>query len=183
MDEAFYAGGLHFSCGRCSYCCRGEPGFVFLAPADLRGLLARLRLDFKTFFKDYCTLVDAGNGMALCLRDVKRRAGSGGTGFSYDCVFWGEDGCEVYEDRPVQCSTYPFWSSILESEEAWREESRWCPGVGKGELRSRSHIDACISARREAGTILLAYGVDPESADENTLLGRSRLGPDAPDAV
>jgi Fe-S-cluster containining protein len=156
---------------------------VFLSEADLRRLLKRLRLDFKGFFKDYCILVDAGNGMALSLRDVRRRSGPGGTGQSYDCVFWREGGCEVYEDRPLQCTTYPFWASIVDSEESWRDEAGSCPGIGAGELWSRTHIDSCISARREAGTLLLAYGVDPESADENTILGGSRLGPDAPDAV
>jgi uncharacterized protein len=182
MDEVFYADGLRFSCEQCSYCCRGEPGFIFLSPEDLRRLLRLLKLDFKRFFKDYCILIDTGNGMTLSLRDVKRKNGPGASGFTYDCVFWRQGGCEVYEDRPVQCSTYPFWASILESEDAWRDEARWCPGVNTGELRSRSHIEACMSARREAGTVVLAYGVDPECADEDTILGGSRLGPDAPDA-
>jgi Fe-S-cluster containining protein len=121
--------------------------------------------------------------MALSLRDIRHKAGLGAVRSSYDCVFWGEGGCGVYEDRPIQCSTYPFWPSIMESEAAWRDEARWCPGIGRGELRPRSHIEACLSARRAAGMILFAYGVDPESADENTFLGCSGLGPDAPDAV
>jgi hypothetical protein len=118
--------------------------------------------------------------MALSLRDVKRSGGRFGA--SYDCVFWGEGGCEVYENRPIQCSSYPFWASILESEEAWLEEARSCPGIGKGELRPRSHIEACMSARRVAGMFLLDYGVDPECADEDTILGGKGLGPDAFDA-
>jgi uncharacterized protein len=183
MDEAFYAEGLRFSCARCSYCCRGEPGYIFLSPGDLRRLLRRFSLDFKSFFRDYCTLVDTGGGMALSLRDVERARGQGGAGVSWDCVFWGGSGCEAYEDRPVQCSTYPFWSSILESEASWRDEARSCPGIGSGELRPRSHIEACLSARRMAGTIVLAYGVDPECSDEDTILGSSGLGSDAADAV
>jgi uncharacterized protein len=183
MDEAFYDAGLRFSCERCSYCCRGERGYIFLSPDDLRRLLHRFALDFKSFFRDYCTLVDAGSGMALSLRDVERGAGPAGPGLSYDCVFWGEGGCAVYEDRPVQCSTYPFWASIMESEASWRDEARSCPGIGAGELRSRSHIEECISARRRAGMVVLAYGVDPERADEDSILGGSGLGSDAPDAV
>lgn len=183
MGDTFYGDGLRFSCARCSYCCRGEPGFVFLSPADLLRLMRRTKLDFKSFFGKYCTLIDCGTGMALSLRDVRRKGAGEGAAPSYDCVFWGDEGCEVYEDRPVQCSTYPFWESILRSEESWREEARYCPGIGRGEPKPKPYIDACLAARREAGTFTIPYGVDPESADENTILGGEGLGPDAPDAV
>ena len=123
--------------------------------------------------------MDVGNGMALSLRDVRRATGRD---VSHDCVFWAEAGCQVYEDRPVQCSTYPFWASIMASEADWRDEARCCPGIGSGELRPRTHIEACLSARRDAGTVVLSYGVDPECVDENTILGGARLGPDSPDA-
>jgi Fe-S-cluster containining protein len=161
MAEPFYAKGLSFSCTRCSACCRGEPGFVFLTKEDLARLLRRLGLDFKRFFQEYCTLVDAGTGMALSLRENA----------AYDCILWGEKGCKVYEDRPVQCSTYPFWSSIIESRSSWRGEARSCPGIGAGELRSRAYIEERMLARRGAGTIVLSYGVDPECMDEDTILG------------
>jgi uncharacterized protein len=193
MGDAFYASGLRFSCTRCSLCCRGEPGYIFLSKDDLRALLRRLRLDFKTFYRKYCTLVDTGTGMALSLRDVVARdvvavdaprdKGSLGSKPTHDCVFWGSGGCEVYEDRPVQCSTYPFWASILDSKASWREEALSCPGIGSGELRSRSYIEERLLARRGAGTIVLAYGVDPECSDDDSILGSEGIGPDAPDAV
>jgi uncharacterized protein len=183
MSEAFYEAGLRFTCARCSYCCRGEQGFIFLSKDDLRRLLRRLSLDFKTFFREYCTLVDTGSGMALSLRDIARSAAQGGSRRVYECVLWGRGGCEVYEDRPVQCSTYPFWSSVVDSKASWRDEARSCPGIDAGELRSRSYIEERLIARRRAGTIILAYGVDPECADEDTILGSAGLGPDAPDAV
>jgi hypothetical protein len=40
-----------------------------------------------------------------------------------------------------------------------------------------------LLARRKAGTIVLAYGVDPEYSDENSILGSSGLGSDSSDAV
>lgn len=60
MEEPFYAGGLRFSCERCSGCCRGGPGYVFLSKDDLARLLSRFRLGFPDFYKRYCTLVDTG---------------------------------------------------------------------------------------------------------------------------
>jgi hypothetical protein len=165
MSEPFYARGVRFSCERCSACCRGEPGYVFLTKDDLRRLLARLGLEFKAFFRGYCALVDVGTGMALSLREVPRENGSN------DCVLWGAGGCEVYEERPIQCSTYPFWSSIMESRESWRREALSCPGIDSGETRSREYIEERLLERRGAGTIVLSYGVDPECSDEDTILG------------
>ena len=40
------------------------------------------------------------------------------------CVFLSKEGqCGIYEARPIQCSTYPWWPSLLESEEAWEDEA------------------------------------------------------------
>ena len=53
-----------------------------------------------------------------------------------DCVFF--DGqtrkCTVYNARPRQCRTWPFWNSNLRTEAAWRETCKVCPGSGKGPL-------------------------------------------------
>jgi Fe-S-cluster containining protein len=53
-----------------------------------------------------------------------------------DCVFF--DGqtrkCTVYEDRPRQCRTWPFWDSNVRTEQAWRETCEVCPGSGRGQL-------------------------------------------------
>ncbi len=151
-DEVFYSRGLRFACTRCSSCCRGEPGFVFLSRDDLFRLLAALGTDFRSFFRHYALLVDTGSGLALSLRE---KPGN-------DCIFWSASGCLVYESRPIQCSTYPFWSGIADSAKAWAEESVSCPGIGQGELLPRSRIEEALYARRAAGTILFPHGFDPE---------------------
>jgi len=39
------------------------------------------------------------------------------------CIFLQDDKtCSIYEARPVQCRTYPFWPRIMKSREAWRQE-------------------------------------------------------------
>jgi Fe-S-cluster containining protein len=42
------------------------------------------------------------------------------------CVFLDRETnqCGIYSVRPIQCSTYPFWSNILESEQNWNDEVR-----------------------------------------------------------
>ena len=52
----------------------------------------------------------------------------------YDCVFLESGKCSVYQARPIQCRTYPFWEEILKSEKAWNEEAAYCPGIGKGNI-------------------------------------------------
>jgi len=162
MDDPYYAQGLRFSCVKCSSCCRGAPGYVFLSKSDLARLLDCLHLDFPRFFRDYCTLVDSGIGLSVSLAEKD----------NYDCVFWSDRGCSIYDSRPVQCSTYPFWSNIVDSPEEWKSESARCPGIGRGELRSRHYIEDRLYERRSAGTIILEYGTDPESIDADTILGR-----------
>ncbi len=48
-----------------------------------------------------------------------------------DCVFF--DGasrrCRVYEARPRQCRTWPFWASNLATPAAWEETAERCPGL------------------------------------------------------
>ena len=42
------------------------------------------------------------------------------------CVFLGDDGklCTIYEARPVQCRTYPFWPKVMNTQQAWDDECR-----------------------------------------------------------
>jgi Fe-S-cluster containining protein len=51
-----------------------------------------------------------------------------------DCVFF--DGqsrrCRVYQARPLQCRTWPFWQSNVQSLRTWQQACRMCPGSGQG---------------------------------------------------
>ena len=56
-----------------------------------------------------------------------------------DCIFLdrttipGKALCKVHEVKPLQCRTWPFWSSVIESKDTWIEASRGpelCPGIG-----------------------------------------------------
>lgn len=49
--------------------------------------------------------------------------------------------CTAYEGRPIQCRTWPFWSSNLKSERTWAAACEVCPGSGEGKLYSLEHIE------------------------------------------
>jgi Fe-S-cluster containining protein len=46
----------------------------------------------------------------------------------------------VYEQRPRQCKTWPFWDSNLRTPEKWKETCEVCPGSGRGKLISVDEI-------------------------------------------
>ncbi len=135
----FYADGLRFDCTRCQRCCRIEPGFVFLSRQDLARLATHLGVSEAEVESEYCRSVDAGGVPRLSLKEQA----------NYDCVFWRDAGCSVYEARPTQCQSFPFWSANVESADGWQAVGESCPGVDRGPLRSAMEI-AYWLRRREA---------------------------------
>lgn len=140
--EPYYSNGLHFSCTRCSECCRFEPGFVFLSEIDLDRLARRFKMEYTSFIEGYCRWVPAPEKKERL--SLKEKA-------NLDCIFW-DEGCTVYESRPLQCSSFPFWESVLLSRMMWKNLQ--CPGVGKGDFHSREEIEACLE-RQKAEPVLV----------------------------
>ncbi|HNZ27627.1 MAG TPA: YkgJ family cysteine cluster protein [Spirochaetota bacterium] len=121
---------LDFSCQRCSNCCRLEPGAVFLTREDADNISRSLNLSLEDFLSRYCRELYKGNIPVVALKEKK----------NYDCILW-NDGCAVYNVRPVQCRTYPYWPYIAESQEYIDLEKRRCKGIGvKGNLTLEEKI-------------------------------------------
>ncbi len=137
MEDAFYKNGLKFECQRCSACCRYEPGYVFLSKIDVKVLSENLKISEEEFFKKYCRKVKIGGFTRISLEEKK----------NYDCIFWEDGGCKVYNFRPLQCRTYPFWRPYLESEEDWNALSSSCPGVNKGKIHPAEEIEEKLALR------------------------------------
>jgi uncharacterized protein len=123
-DQPWYAEGLRFTCTGCGDCCTGAPGYVWVNQQEIDALAARLNMPVEAFEKKYVRQV----GVRRTLKERK----------NYDCIFL--DGqsrrCTVYEDRPRQCRTWPFWDSNLKSPAAWQAACEACPGSGEGKLYS-----------------------------------------------
>ncbi|MFP4266852.1 MAG: YkgJ family cysteine cluster protein [Spirochaetaceae bacterium] len=134
MSVPFYSEGLRFSCRRCGGCCRYEPGFVFLSKNDLSRLSSALSMKEEDFIRRYCRFVTIGGKKRLSLQEKR----------NYDCIFWENGGCSVYEARPFQCRSFPFWANILECRENWESQRKSCPGIGEGKLFTREEIDRLL---------------------------------------
>ena len=129
--EPFYKDGLQFGCQRCSFCCGHSPGFVYLSRRDLMALCNFFKMSTKEFVEKYCRWADYYYGTkVLALKEQK----------NYDCILW-NSGCSAYEARPVQCSTYPFWSWMLEDRAIWDDCAKECPGMNKGRVWSIEEIE------------------------------------------
>ncbi len=127
----FYDKGLYFTCKQCSHCCRDFPGVVLLSEEDLQSLVSWSGLTREQFMQVYCRWVEDRSGKTYL--SLKERQ-------NYDCILWQDGGCTAYKARPTQCRTYPFWKQNLESQEAWDECAKGCPGMNSGELHSKEEI-------------------------------------------
>lgn len=104
-----------------------------------------LGLNHEEFIETYCRYVPMGSFKMLSLKEKD----------NYDCIFLCKEGCKVYQARPRQCRTYPFWAHVLESEESWKEEAKSCPGIGKGKLYTKKEIEEKLQYRLENKPIMI----------------------------
>jgi Fe-S-cluster containining protein len=128
--------GIRFSCLGCGRCClsRGGYGYLYLRLEDRRRLAACLGISTLTFTKEYAEKTDGW----FHLRQPERA-----------CPFLSEGRCGVYEARPGQCRTWPFWPENMNLRVWKREIEAYCPGIGRGRLYSVEEIESIIEKRAE----------------------------------
>lgn len=121
-NDVWYAEGLRFRCTQCGDCCTGAEGYVWVNQAEIDAMAAQLELESADFEKRFVRRVGIR-------RSLTERPGG-------DCVLLDATTrkCTVYDQRPRQCKTWPFWDSNLKSPEAWEEAASHCPGCNKGTL-------------------------------------------------
>ncbi|MCE3015876.1 MAG: YkgJ family cysteine cluster protein [Pirellula sp.] len=133
--DPWYAKGLSFECTQCGNCCSGPgTGFVWVSEAEISAIAARIGMD------------DDIDGFE---RKFTRRIGARVSLVEYsdgDCIFLDPKSrnCSVYEARPVQCRTWPFWDSNVVTPKAWGAAAKSCPGCNHGKLYSLVEIQKTL---------------------------------------
>jgi len=130
----WYADGLRFECTQCGNCCTGPPGYVWFNKEEGRAMAAAVGVSESIFYEKFARREGAG----WSLRERKTPKSGGG----YDCIFLDRESipgkaiCGIYQARPTQCRTWPFWPESLKSESSWQRVKRAtpCPGMDKGAL-------------------------------------------------
>ncbi|MBA3723004.1 MAG: YkgJ family cysteine cluster protein [Parachlamydiaceae bacterium] len=113
----WYKDGLPFKCTQCGKCCTGAPGFVWVNDVEIAEMAEFLNIPIPTFKRLYLRQRD--NRYLLIEKKSQ----------NHDCVFFKDNKCTVYEARPTQCRTYPFWQENLISENSWKSTAEYCEGI------------------------------------------------------
>jgi uncharacterized protein len=112
----WFGDGLRFTCTGCGKCCTGPSGAVYLSEQDVERLCRALNISRSEFVEAYTQLSDS----ELALADKPS---------SSECAFLDGKACSVYEARPVQCRTYPFWITNILGPEDWADAALVCEGI------------------------------------------------------
>ena len=128
----WYAAGLHFECVACGGCCGGPwAGYIWATKPEIELIAEHLNI---------------GPEELRCrfLRRVGLRTTIVEHGITKDCIFLRSVGgtrqCTIYEVRPGQCRTWPFWAENLSSPDAWNRAAVRCPGINRGRLHTCEDI-------------------------------------------
>lgn len=138
----WFSAGLAFECAGCGRCCAGpEDGFVWANEQEIAALAAHLNMEIDVFRRRYMKRV--GRRFTLIMEPTTK-----------DCPFLsppGEEGrhCTVYEVRPTQCRTWPFWPSNLMHPDDWARTGMRCPGINRGKLHTCTEIESRLHVTRE----------------------------------
>ena len=128
----WYKDGLRFGCKQCGGCCGGAPGFVWVTDEEIAAIAKELGFTPAQFTESFVRLI-AGRRKSLterangdcALLDAKTRK------------------CLVYESRPLQCRTWPFWETNLDRPSSWSRAAKRCKGCNnpEGKLYSLEEIE------------------------------------------
>jgi len=128
-----------FRCQRCGKCCKSEFGdnTVTVFPSEIRGIMQATGLGWPDVVRpnESCDMDD--NGEYHTFEWALRKKNNG------ECRFLENNGCTVYEHRPLICRSYPMNMEAGHLEVELYE----CDGVGAGEMEE-------ADARRMAETLL-----------------------------
>jgi len=109
------------ACANCEgRCCTGESGYIYVSKEEIFKIADLLNLSVNDFGVKYLFK----HGYKYSIKEQEHEG-------SYECVFYDREsnGCKIYEARPSQCITFPFWEYFKTHIDELKEE---CPGIIDG---------------------------------------------------
>lgn len=138
MSGKWYENGLCFFCKKCGNCCTGAPGYVWLKGDEALKIAGYIGMDVEEFMLTKARLVRS----RYSLKELK----------SGDCIFFQRESvrCDIYEVRPVQCRTFPFWEELLLKQSFWEKTGEDCPGINQRDFHSFEEIERVLLSNEES---------------------------------
>lgn len=106
-----------FACQNSGNCCRAT-GYVYVTEPEIVQMAERLELSVSDFCEQY---VRRRNGWPLVASPDHRP----------HCFLDTANRCQVYNERPPACRSYPDWPEVWDSHETVLSEISACPGLKK----------------------------------------------------
>ena len=106
-------------CNTCAgNCCIGESGYIWINQKEIQSLALHLNLSIDNLKFRYLNKI----GYKYSIKEVQLASNN------FACCFFNLEKrqCSVYDVRPVQCRTFPFWDYFKENEEEVYKE---CPAI------------------------------------------------------
>ena len=129
QNTPWYKEGLHFGCQRCGGCCTGEPGYIWVSDEEVTEIAQSLGMNIGAFVTNYTRLAHRGRTLR------ERPDGS--------CVLFDkQQGCLLYDKRPRQCRSWPFWRSNVANAKSWKDLGKTCPGIGTGQSFTPEQVNS-----------------------------------------
>jgi hypothetical protein len=105
---------IHFSCCKCGACC--AVGFIYLKKGEDERIAGHLKMPLKEFRKKYTEwFLFLGRALKWCKNGA--------------CMFRKDRQCSIYEVRPSQCSTWPYWERLIKNERDLKRAKEYCGGI------------------------------------------------------
>jgi len=135
MRKKFYAKGIRFECQGTGKCCKSGnvDSYVYLTLEDSRKIAKHLGLSTQKFTGRYV----AKSENEFHLKQLKGH-----------CSFLEQNQCSIYNVRPIQCRTWPFWPENMKKG-AWEKDvKKVCSGIGKGKLYTMHEISEILNSQK-----------------------------------
>lgn len=128
VQKPWYADGVRFECRQSGQCCTNHGSYsrVYLEDDEAKEVARLKGISLKELEREWCYREEGH-------RLVQSRNNA--------CAFLDGHRCTVYEARPHQCRTWPFWKENLKPSVWKRDVEAFCPGVGKGKVYSAQEIE------------------------------------------
>lgn len=107
------------ACDTCAgNCCIGESGYIWINAQEINTLASHLNISLEQLRSKYLEK----KGYKYSIKEVKLAEDN------YACTFFDLEKrqCSIYEARPIQCRTFPFWDYFKENTQEVYEE---CPAI------------------------------------------------------